>query len=677
MFEEEPAALQIQTRARGCPLPSLAVRQRVCPTVHGGAVILTSRNQYDNSGSSLFPDEEHAYEPRRHVRFASLSRNALPYSEPVAPQRRRPRNSPPKGKTIPPPSIQRPSSNWTPTSPAVQALRKKNKRNTSPKKLDKATFTEQQHPARSSRVVYEDDRELWGFSVRYSPKQQLETQWLTTQEQRRCDLKVKQQETCQQTTAVRFQKETQTSAADYAQYVYLASLYGPLDAFLYCCCRPGSHGRVYKLLVERSARRLQRWAPKRISVLRRYWVGRLAQELSENSLMEGLNSVVNSFQQQRQATALHQRLKLLQAARALRSWNAHTARMFQIREKMRFALARDLESRFFLWRENVEARKNFRRQFKQITKRKAMQSAFEQWKEWRVKHGKMRCHLMQRWLKLQQDCWKCWCGFVQCNRAADILQRSWRLFAWRKQRKCSSQLIGRVYRGWKTRQRVSELRQNMKIHSVLQRVTNAAAWSVQCEMLSEHRRRLFESQLFRAREEAACVDRAQKQVTVMVEVELTKVLRNEMHRKLEEQLSRLKLDDATACLQSVESSSNLRKLATERLIADQCVIGRREAIAALRATHTAEDRLQTNPCFFCQAFIECSTEESSNNFDFSHEHRCLRGFSPLDGNGDARSEVKNWESIARGELSKIQEREQEHMQKLLTMEPTVLQFGNP
>ncbi|OWZ11706.1 hypothetical protein PHMEG_00015233 [Phytophthora megakarya] len=39
------------------------------------------------------------------------------------------------------------------------------------------------------------------------------------------------------------QQEPRAHQADYAQYLYLSTLYGPLDALLYCCCRPGSHGR--------------------------------------------------------------------------------------------------------------------------------------------------------------------------------------------------------------------------------------------------------------------------------------------------------------------------------------------------------------------------------------------------------------------------------------------------
>ncbi|EGZ08966.1 hypothetical protein PHYSODRAFT_305794 [Phytophthora sojae] len=368
----ETASSKVHADQNASSLPIEATRRLSSPMIvglHGGGVMISSREQSNRikAASSLFPDEEHSYEPRRHVRFAALSRNALPYAEPVCRQRK-PRKSPPKRKIVPPPQPDSTKVNF-PISPTVQALRKKNVRK-SPKKTNEER-AKYQTVVREAYSEDPDARELWGFSMRYSPKKQLEAQWRATEEHKQRALLEKQEEvTRQNEVALRTEKAAISGEVDYAEYLYLASLYGPLDALLYCCCPPGTHGRIYRLLVDVSARRLQRWAPKRVAALRQYWIAYLAREVSSNSVAEGLESIVHSFHQQRQATALFQRLQLLRVAIALHAWRRYTVRMYHLREKMRLALAKDLETRFYQWRENVEAQKLFRRQLKHIARRK-------------------------------------------------------------------------------------------------------------------------------------------------------------------------------------------------------------------------------------------------------------------------------------------------------------------
>lgn len=91
----------------------------------------------------------------------------------------------------------------------------------------------------------------------------------------------------------------------------------------------------------------------------------------------------------------------------------------------------------------------------------------------------------------------------------------------------------------------------MAIHSVLLRVTNAGAWAARCESLAARRRLLFNDKLIRSREESECIIRAKKQVAAMVVNNLTKVLRNDMHRKLEEHTVRIKQEDAASPSQTV------------------------------------------------------------------------------------------------------------------------------
>ncbi|OWZ11707.1 hypothetical protein PHMEG_00015234 [Phytophthora megakarya] len=127
-------------------------------------------------------------------------------------------------------------------------------------------------------------------NLRNSPKKQLDTQWRTKIEQNHRYFDAKQeQQSIQQNMVLHEQQEPRAHEADYAQYLYLSTLYGPLDALLYCCCRPGSHGRVYMLLVDTSARRIQCWAFKMVATLLRYWVGRSAREKVSNLLSTVLN----------------------------------------------------------------------------------------------------------------------------------------------------------------------------------------------------------------------------------------------------------------------------------------------------------------------------------------------------------------------------------------------------
>lgn len=648
-------------------LPTEAVRRLSSPMIvglHGGGVMISSRDQPGRAraGSSLFPDEEHSYEPRRHVRFAALSRNALPYAEPVHRQRRL-RKSPPKRKTVPPPPLREPDSSNVPIPPTVQSLRKNIRK--PPNKPNEET-TKNQFVGRERYSDDPDSRELWGFSVRYSPKKQLEGQWRATQALKQRALLDKQEQiTHQCDIALRLEQTAKTSEVDYAEYLYLASLYGPLDALLYCCCPPGTHGRVYRLLVDVSARRLQRWAPKRVAALHRYWIGYLAREVSFSSVTEGFESMVHSFHQQRQATALLQRLQQLRAASVLHAWHRYTVRMYHLREKIRLALTKDLETRFYQWRENVETRKQFRRQLKQIARRKAMQYAFEQWQVWRTKHEKMRCHLVQQWLKMKQKIWRTWCEFVRWNRSAKVLQRSWKLHAWRKRRDHSSRLIGRVYRGWNTRHSVKKLRKEMEIHSVLLRVVNVVVWENQCESLSRMRKSLLERNLARAREEAEFVTAAEEQATLVVDAELSKVLRNDMHRRLERHISSIQKDEIAVPVQAVKHSSSLRRIATQHLVNEQRVLARREAIDTFRLSTMDKKSSSVNSCLICEAYADCA-----DKVQLSNQHKCLSDGAILgDGATNARTEVGIWDGSARAELSRLEQRELEYTQQLLSTEP--------
>ncbi|GMF80137.1 unnamed protein product [Phytophthora fragariaefolia] len=538
------------------PLPTEATRRLSSPIIvglHGAGVMISSRDQpgHSKAAGTLFPDDEHSYEPRRQVRFAALSRNALPYVERA--HRRRSRPSPPKRKTVPPPSHRQPNSNSLTISPKVQALRKKNTH----LKLPNKYITQNQCFGRNDYGDDPESRKLWGFSVKYSPKKQLEVQWRVAEKLKRRGLE-KQEHISHQYDVARLSEEAiKHREADYAEYLYYSALFGPLDALLYCCCPPGTQGRIYRLLVDISARRLQRWAPKRVAALRRYWVGYLAREVSSACLTEGLESIIHSFHQERQATALFQ---------------------------------------------------------------------------------------------------------------SKVLQRSWTFYRWKRQRNHSSKLIGRVYRGWNTRQKVKELRTEVKIHSVLLQVVNAIVWESQCESLTRTRKSLLEQNLVKLREEADAVSTAEKQAVVVVDTELSKVLRNDMHRKLEYHMSSIKQEGIVVPVQTVKTSESLRSIATQRLVNEQRNLERREAINKLRTTTIDRKKAsKVDSCIICEAYAECAGYE---RLMFSDEHTCFgnRAIS-IDGEKDASTELEVWERAARSELSKLEQHERVHMQVLLTTEP--------
>ncbi|GMF28261.1 unnamed protein product [Phytophthora lilii] len=648
-------------------VPTQRLSSPLAVGLHGGGIMMTARNQlYQTKYSTLFPDEEHSCEPKRHVRFAALSRNALPYTEQF-PRHRRPRGSPPKRAAIPPPSKGQTHNNRVPSSYAVQALRKSRRNKTASKVLEEG-------PSKTSsihRVAYDDDpdsQKLWGFSVRYSPKKQLETQWRATEGQHFRVQHVKdEQEIGKQKLATRSQQQAMLDDADYAQYLYLASLYGPLDALLFCCCPPGSQGRIYKLLVETSARRIQRWGPLRITALRRYWVGHLARKMATTSILQGVDSVINSLQQNDQAIVLFNQFQFLRVAKVLASWRKYAVRMAQLRDKMRLALAKDLERRFYQWRDNVKARKRFKQQLKRVARRKALQFAFKQWQLWQKQQEKLRCHLVQRWLQTKRECWKMWSGFVLHNCSANVLQRSWRHYTWQIQRKHSAIVITKIFRGWKSRQKVKILRENIAIHSVLLRVVGVATWKVQCETLTLHRRQLVERELTQARKCVEYIVNSENEAAAQVEAELAKVVRNNMHRNLEENIQILKMETNAMPLQTAKSNSSFARMATQRLITSERAQARNEIVKLFRVQGAMAN---SNPCLICQVHDDFSRSECLHGC-ISH-HVCISPFcKSIDGSSDVYAQLQVWETSAGVELARLDQIAQERTQGLLSIEPPI------
>ncbi|GAB9475618.1 hypothetical protein Gpo141_00012706 [Globisporangium polare] len=332
---------------------------------------------------ALFPDDEHACHPLRRAQFAKLSKNALPPAPTKALCMYAQKQSLAKDHASlqkPPPSTRNNNSN-------------------------NGGFKRQQQ----QRIANPCDTDLWGFPVYFSSKRDIDKQWeLALQKnQPKPHSTVMEGE---QDAAIHVDVERVLSKEDrerrrrqdYAQYLYSAAKYGPLDTLLYCCT--SSPGHVYTLLVEQSARKLQMWSRERVKALRNHWIARLSRELSTQWLDVGTQTVVQSFEHQQRAGAFLRRLQWHVAAKALRNWFAYTQMQIEVKWRFNFAAGQDLCARFQRWREHVDGVKAFKKQLKSVARRKRMAGVFAQWQQRKVQQERARQLFARRWLKTQRDC---------------------------------------------------------------------------------------------------------------------------------------------------------------------------------------------------------------------------------------------------------------------------------
>ncbi|RLN87802.1 hypothetical protein BBJ28_00010763 [Nothophytophthora sp. Chile5] len=185
------------------------------------------------------------------------------------------------------------------------------------------------------------------------------------------------------------------------------------------------------------------------------------------------------------------------------------------------------------------------------------------------------------------------------------------------------------------------------------RLSNAVAWEVRRDLLARQRALLLESELSRSRREAECVVRAEAQTEVHVVSEVRKVLRNAMHRKLNEHVGLLKQEDTTLRLVAAKSSSALKEEATKRLIAEQRGLARSEAIATFRAVDPVQNASNTKACLICQANEDCSRSELDEEFRLANVMRALEA-----GEGMDSTNSNNWTALmlaaSRGRVEVVQ-----------------------
>lgn len=538
----------------------------------------------------------------RQIRFARLPRNALPQPleiPGISPYKKRE----PKRRAIP--TNQSPlisASNSSPISSAVQSIRKQRqlKQVASPLRVREA------HPS---------DAALWGFSVQFSPKKELEARWKEAklQQQQEEEARAAQNETVE-TSASEAKLLAERSKRDYRQYLALACKYGPLNGLLYSCSP--FPGQMYALLVDQTARKLQRWLRERMHALRSFWISNLSHTIASQSCAMGIRIVLHSFEQQQHATAFLKRLRWLTAAKALRKWSEYTQRQHEVRSRFESSMVNTLHVRFLQWKSRLQAIKALKGRLKGVARRKRMTSAFHQWQEWKQQQETLRTHLVKQWLKLQRDCWTQWASFIvrskRSRRAVTDIQRVWRGFCarthCRRQRHGASSIV-RVYRGWRARLYVRSVREQMLVAESLLQLTRCIAWQSRCARLQPERERQLAFELERSKREQQFAIEVQIQAEAALRAQLDQVVRNTAHQQLAETVRNLKASEADVdtAMAAQKDPQILVRLAKENLIREARAQAQRQAVDQFRQL-SAENQ----PIEGC---IVCHVEQQFNGHD--------------------------------------------------------------
>ncbi|TMW59654.1 hypothetical protein Poli38472_004723 [Pythium oligandrum] len=508
--------------------------------------------------ASRFPDEDHAPQPLRRVQMAKLQQNTLP-----------------------------------PPSPALSAR-------------DNAKPAQR----RRQRIAHLADSRLWGFSVQFSPTEELRDDWQAAQEtETKRQAQIASEEQARLAQEQQKQQFARDRERDYAVYLYFASRYGALDAVLYCCTP--FPGRIYALQVEQAAKRLQHWLRERLLALRRYWIVMLARQVTQISFDNGLALVQRAVGNQKRAAIFLTRLKWRYAAMAFRSWYTVTQRQIEVRWRFRFAQEEELRVRFQRWRERIQAICEFKHQLKHVARRKQMVAAFVQWQEWQTRQEKLRLHLQKAWLKAQRDVWAVWKSYVvgrkRAKHSAQLIQRIWRGYHGRKrckQYRDAGSCMVRVARGWRGRVAVRRFRDTMEIAQSLERIVDLLVWQEYCSAVHEARQQAVEEELERVQRQQAILLEAEREAEARVNAELAKVVRNDMHRQVQEKLQVIQQQvDPEQISERRASLRDLERKAKQLVLQGAVKTAREDALTAFYARDEGNRPVwvTSNCCVVCLA----------------------------------------------------------------------------
>lgn len=532
-----------------------------------------------------FPDDE----PRRRIHFVKLPRNALP---PLQSERSPTRTDQSVARSRNNAQCESSYRLGSPTastsvSTAVQNVRRQH--------IKRKATQGPPSPTQSSGVR---SSKLRGLAAKYLPRKELLEQWVAVHASHS-----RQDGDAAEASAPPSSvfADDQARQADYDLYLYLASKYGALEGVLYCC-NPFP-GRVYQRLVDVSARRLQRWSRRRMHALRRYWVAYLAQLTATFAQDSGLTAVSRSYHHEQIAFAHLHRLRRLQAVRALRRWHDYVGRMDEVRTRFADAVERDFRARFSQWRERTAAVKQFKRQLKTIARRKAMEHAMDQWQQRKQLHAKLRHHLSQRWLKTQRECLVVWMRYARTGRVVRRIQRAWRLYRWRRARAEAGALITAVAKGFLGRSRLRELQQKVEVGRVVIRLVEQLVWANNHEEVVKQRAVLLEKEITRAYQEQQYVLEAERAAEARVNRDLSTIVRNTMHQRLQDTIRSVKESQASGGnVEVLKNHELLRSLAARQLAEQQREGTRAEAIAAFRCA--SADNRPLERCLLCSVQVE-------------------------------------------------------------------------
>lgn len=590
----------------------------------------------------------------RQIRFAKLPRNALPQLEiPASPYKKREL----KHRAVP--TNQSPvNASSSPISSAVQSIRKQHlKQTASPLRL---------------REANPSDAALWGFTVQFSPKKELAARWeeAKLQQQQEQEARAAQNATME-TSASQAKLLAERNKHDYRQYLSLACKYGPLNGLLYSCSP--LPGQMYALLVDQTARKLQKWLRERMHALRSFWISTLSHTIANQSCVMGIQVVLHTFEQQQHAVAFLKRLRWLTAAKALRKWSEYTQRQQEVRSRFESSTQNNLYARFHQWKSRLEDMKALKGRLKGVARRKRMTSAFHQWQESKQQQEKLRTHLVKQWLKLQRDCWAQWGSFIarskRSRRAVLDIQRVWRGFCaracYRWQRHAAS-LIVRVSRGWRARLYVRSVRDQMLFAESLLQLTCCIAWQSRCAQLQPERERQVAFEYERSKREQEFILEVQIQAEAALKAQLDQVVRNATHQQLAETTRKLKEREANidTAMAAQKDPQILVRLAKENMIHETRLQAQRHAVEQFRQLNAENQPIKG--CIVCHIEEQFNQQADSDNDWGPSAPRCSEHVL----GGDLHSSNSHVQELLLG----LKAREDEHANALCSLPVAIPQL---
>ncbi|ETV65217.1 hypothetical protein, variant [Aphanomyces astaci] len=446
---------------------------------------------------------------------------------------------------------------------------------------------------------------LWGFNVYHSPE--LDQEEMDKLHRRRLlqeKLKV-DRERKMQADASKAEQKRLAQRLDYTKYLYFASKYGPLHALLYCCT--DFPGRVYDLLVHRTATTLQHWAVHYMTVLKRHARFVVSREFVAVTLGAAVSKRVAVLTQHHHAHQLRRRIFYRVQYRVFIAWRAETDRGKLITSKFQRAMATTLAGRFVTWKDMMATRKMVRQgklcQASVKVFHRALFNRFWHWKKCVDKTKHIRSRFTNACTRRTLDCWQQWRQFstfaITYKAQAITMQRVWKGHCVRQYQRCQKLAAIKLQawtRGRSARQYAKKLREQMHLVGVKLRfqlrkdmVTLHETFnsSVRAAIAAEHSRQVLEQQAMHRARELAKRDASEA---------LVKILGNAYRAILKDKIALFKSEFGM-------DSKRATIKATEEVIQEAQTKAADYERVVFRQTHSAPPSV----CTKCQAGLPLAT----------------------------------------------------------------------